>query len=269
MFELDSLDARLRSALVCPACRGKLGGSGVGLDCRTCGREYATGQGYPDFAPEISMKPGLGPFYLQDPLHVPKYEEVTRAAFLQIMGDNWDGAVAPGDEDDYLRQHLDVTEAPLLDLACGAGRWTRTLADYLGSAQVVGLDLSTAMLATIQQALPEVPVVRASALQLPFADRSLGAVNCSNALQLLPDPRAVLQEVGRCLRPGGRFTALTFLRARRPAYRYFQERHERTFNVRAFDAAELVAWLDSAGLETLDVTTAKSMVLLTAGRRRV
>ncbi|GAA1027370.1 MULTISPECIES: class I SAM-dependent methyltransferase [Amycolatopsis] len=269
MFDLDRLDSRLRSAIACPVCRGKLGTSRAGLDCRTCGHEYTTGQGYPDFAPEISMKPGLGPFYLQDPLHVPQYEEVTRAAFLKIMGDNWDGALAPGDEDDYLRRHLDVADVPLLDLACGAGRWTRTLAEHVGSGHVVGLDLSTAMLAAIQRALPELPVVRASALQLPFADGSLGAVNCSNALQLLPEPRTVLQEVGRCLRPGGRFSAFTFLRARRPAYRYFQKRHEQTFNVRAFEVGELVAWLDSAGLETLDVTTVEGMVLLTAGRRRV
>ncbi len=213
------------------------------------------------------MKSGLGPFYLQDPLHVPRYEGQTRAAFLDIMGGNWDRLLTPEDEDRYLVRHLDRTDVPLLDLACGAGRWTRTLAEHLGSDQVIGLDLSPAMLDVIGTGLPEVAVVRAGALQLPFADRSLGGVNCSNALQLLPDPRAVLHEASRCMRRNGVFTAFTFVRAGRPARRYFQQRHEETFNVRAFSPGELAAWLDSAGLTLTDLTTVADMVLLTARRR--
>jgi ubiquinone/menaquinone biosynthesis C-methylase UbiE len=209
-------------------------------------------------------EPGLGMFYLQDPLHVPRYEEETRRAFLNIMGANWDGDLTPEDEDDYLRRQLSSVDGPILDLACGAGRWTRTIAGQAGMSTVVGLDLSVAMIGLLRRELPELRVVRGTALRLPFATGSLGAVNCSNALQLLPDPRAVVAEVGRCLRPGGVFTAFTFRQADRPAYRYFQQRHERSFSVRAFRTTELVTWLGSAGLELVDLRTPASMILFTA-----
>lgn len=263
---LDVLAEDCRDAFACPYCLGPLRINAEGLACPTCGRVYVAADGYLDFAPEVRMKSGLGPFYLQDPLHVPRYEQQTRSAFLDIMGANWDRDLAPEDEDDYLRAHLRPAAGLVLDLGCGAGRWTRTIARQVGLSRLVGLDLSVAMIELIRRELPGLCVVRGTAIQLPFGTGSLGAVNCSNALQLMPDPRAVVHEVGRCLRPGGVFTVFTFRQAERPAYRYFQQRHEQTFNVRAFQTAELVTWLGSAGLELLDFRTHASMVLFTARR---
>jgi SAM-dependent methyltransferase len=263
---LELLDPRFHAAFACPTCRGPLTAAADRLSCPVCGRDYTSAAGYLDFAPEIRMKPGLGPFYLQDPLHVTRYEPATRDAFLEIMGENWGRDLTPDDEDDYLRASLDPADGLVLDLACGSGRWTRTLVRHLGDSRVVGLDLSVAMIDLIRAELPGLCVVRGTALQLPFADGSLAAVNCSNALQLLPDPRSVLREVGRGLRPGGLFTAFTFRRADRPAYRYFQRRHERTFNVRAFHTSELVTWLTAAGLELVDLRGPAGMLLFTARR---
>ena len=263
---LEQLSETFHGHFACPSCRGPLSGAADGLRCQSCGHEYSSATGYVDFAPEIRMKPGLGPFYLQDPLHVTRYEKATRAAFLEIMGRNWDHELTAEDEDEYLRRSLAPAEGLVLDLACGAGRWTRELMRIFGDDRVVGLDLSVAMIDLIRTELPTLCVVRGTALQLPFGDGSLGAVNCSNALQLLPDPRAVLQEIGRCLRPGGLFTAFTFRRSDRPTYRYFQRRHEQTFNVRAFHTTELVTWLTSAGLELVDLQSPAGMLLFTARR---
>jgi SAM-dependent methyltransferase len=263
---LDLLLEQYRDVFACPVCGGQATVSGDGLSCARCHRVYTAGNGYLDFAPEVRMKPGLGPFFLQDPLHVTRYEEGTRVAFLNIMGANWDRALTPADEDEYLRAHLDPVDGPVLDLGCGAGRWTRTVVQRVGDARVIGLDLSIAMIDLIRAELPDLCVVRANALQLPFVTGSLGAVNCSNALQLFPEPRTVIQEVGRCTRPGGVFTAFTFRRADRPAYRYFQLRHEETFNVRSFRVDELVSWLTSAGFELADLRTHAATVLFTARR---
>jgi SAM-dependent methyltransferase len=263
---LDMLGEDYRDAFACPHCRGPLTTSGGNLACPQCHRVYAAAGGYLDFAPEVRMKPGLGPFYLQDPLHVPRYEQHTRPYFLDIMGANWDRELTPEDEDDYLRAHLLPAPGLVLDLGCGAGRWTRTIARHVGMSRVAGLDLSVAMIELIRRELPGLCVVRGTAVQLPFATGSLGAVNCSNALQLMPDPRAVVQEVGRCLRPGGVFTVFTFRQAGTPAYRYFQQRHEQMFNVRSFQTAELVTWLGSAGLELVDLSTRASILLFTARR---
>jgi SAM-dependent methyltransferase len=263
---LDLLREQYRDVFACPACGGGIAPGDGEMSCVRCHRVYTAGDGYLDFAPDVRMKPGLGPFFLQDPLGVTRYEEQTRVAFLNIMGANWDGALTPPDEDEYLRTHLAAVDGPVLDLGCGAGRWTRTVIDRVGEARVIGLDLSIAMIDLIRAELPGLFVVRANALQLPFSAGSLGAVNCSNALQLFPEPRSVIQEVGRCLRPGGVFTAFTFRQADRPAYRYFQLQHEKTFNVRSFRVDELVTWLTSAGLELVDLRTPAGALLFTARR---
>ncbi|MBP2327968.1 SAM-dependent methyltransferase [Kibdelosporangium banguiense] len=236
------------------------------LACPECDRVFGSGAGYPDFAPEVRMKPGLGPFYLQDPLHVTRYESETRVAFLNLMGANWENGLTPEGEDDYLRTMIRPVDGPVLDLACGAGRWTRTVMAHVGESRVIGLDLSVAMIDLVRAQLPGLCVVRGTASQLPFTTGSLGAVNCSNSLQLFPDPRAVLQEVGRCLRIGGTLTAFTFRQAERATYRHFQRRHEQTFNVRAFRVDELVSWLVSAGLELVDLRSPANTLLFTARR---
>lgn len=253
--------------LACPDCLGSLAATPSGVECTSCGHAYPDDGGYLDLGP-ASRAPagGLGQFFLQDPLHVPRYERHTRISFLQIMGDNWENTLTPEAEDDYLRTHLTAGDVPLLDLACGAGRWTRTLVSHLGLDRVVALDLSVPMITAVRAAVPGVRVLRGTALRLPFATGSLGAVNCSNALQLLPSPRLVLREVSRCLRPGGVFTAFTYRRSASPTYRHFQRQQEETFGVRSFTPAELVTWLTAAGLELVDLRSPAGMLLLTARR---
>jgi len=263
----ERLAIRHAGSFGCPACRGRLEEHDGALACPQCRASYNDAAGYLDFAPAVVMKSGLGPFYLQDPLHVPRYESVTRAAFLNIMGQNWRGALCADDEDAYIREHLDPVGGPVLDVGCGAGRWTRTVCEHVGLDRVIGLDLSAAMLAAAGAALPGLCLVRASVLRLPFPDAVLGAVNCSNALQLFPDPHLAIAEIGRCLRPGGCFTAFTFRQASRPAYRYFQLRHEATFNVRSFSPADIATWLDAAGMDLTDLTGPVGTMLFTARKR--
>lgn len=100
----------------------------------------------------------------------------------------------------------------VLDLACGSGLYTRAIARALPDGQVVGLDLSPAMLAFAVRAarrerVANVLWVRGDAMALPFADGSLDAVNCCGALHLFPDVSRALDEIHRVLRVGGTLTA--------------------------------------------------------------
>lgn len=98
----------------------------------------------------------------------------------------------------------------VLDLGCGPGISAFGMLDRVPEANIVGLDLSRTMLFLAEQWQKREPngarceFVRADATRLPFEDHSFDAVTGHSFLYLLPDADAVLREVKRVLRPGGR-----------------------------------------------------------------
>ncbi len=198
------------------------------------------------------------------------YESVLRPAFLRIAGANWGGAVTLADEDAYMVRHISPVDGPVLDLAAGAGRWTRVVAGTVGHDRLIALDMGLPMLTVLRDTLPEVPAVRASALDLPFDDASLGAVNCWNALHAFPDDAArAIAEVGRVLRPGGTFTMMTFLFDSDPIVRYFQTSHyfpSRVEGMLLFEMDEIRRWLADAGMTVRDASGPGSFAFITAVR---
>ncbi|MFI2612176.1 class I SAM-dependent methyltransferase [Kitasatospora sp. NPDC018619] len=243
-------------AVRCPRCRQPLTGGAGSADCTGCGAGFPAVGGLVDFHDQPS-----GP---SDPLLAGRYERGLRAGFVRIMGANWGGWVSLDDEDAYLTRHVRPTDGPVLDLAAGAGRWTRVLARSLGEERVIALDVSAEMLAQLRAKLDGVLTVRGSALDLPFADASLGGVNCWNALQAIPDPEQAIREVGRCLRPGGTFTVLTFRQAADPLYRHFQRRLERQAHRGSFDPEQLTGWLADAGMAVRDLSGPGNFLFVTA-----
>jgi SAM-dependent methyltransferase len=59
------------------------------------------------------------------------------------------------------------------------------------------------MLAVLASKKSRVIALRGSAIQLPIADQSAGAVICCHVLHLIPDWQAAVAEARRALRPGG------------------------------------------------------------------
>ncbi len=103
----------------------------------------------------------------------------------------------------------------VLDLACGSGLYSRVLARQVRRGRVVGVDISWPMLRhavrrAATERLDNLTFVRADALRLPFPDNAFDVVNCCGALHLFDDVDAVLAEMQRVLRPGGRMTAAVF-----------------------------------------------------------
>jgi SAM-dependent methyltransferase len=107
-----------------------------------------------------------------------------------------------------------ATNAPVLDLACGAGRHQRMLTD--NGWWTVGLDLSPSLLRTARVADREAPLVRADMRALPFATGSFAlVVNLFTSFGYFRDDAMhlrVITEVGRITRPGGWFV-LDYLHA--------------------------------------------------------
>jgi SAM-dependent methyltransferase len=102
----------------------------------------------------------------------------------------------------------EVVGKRVLEVGAGAAQCSRWL---LGQgAHPVGIDLSAAQLAhahvlDVRTGL-EVPVVQADAQQLPFAAASFDlACSAYGALPFVAEAAAVMSEVARVLRPGGRW----------------------------------------------------------------
>jgi SAM-dependent methyltransferase len=106
----------------------------------------------------------------------------------------------------------DVTGKAVLEVGCGAAQCSRWLLTQ--GARVVAFDLSGGQLAQ-GQVLNErtgltVPLVQADAHRLPFRDAAFDVV-CSayGAVPFVADSAAVMQEVSRTLRHGGRWVFST------------------------------------------------------------
>lgn len=220
--------------------------------------------GFLDFAPDVTTPSSYGQAVMESPMHASIYESVIRPHFVRLMARLWTTSFGDREEHDYIRRHLEPADGPVVDVACGTGRWTRTVAEKAGPERTIGVDLSLAMLKLAQPACPDLLFVRGTAQALPFRNSVLGAINCWAALQLVPDPAAALDEVARCLRPGGTFTCFTFRRSPDPVYRYFQQAHAPDLPV--FEDQQILDWTRHAGMEIVDMSGPELALLFTARR---
>ena len=102
-----------------------------------------------------------------------------------------------------------VDRPRVLDVGAGGGLFSASLA--AAGFEVIGVDASRPSLLaarrhTVRADDPEAPsYVAGNAMMLPFADRSVHAVVCSEVLEHVPSPATLIEEVARVLRPGGVF----------------------------------------------------------------
>ncbi|WP_158275556.1 class I SAM-dependent methyltransferase [Maritimibacter sp. 55A14] len=97
-------------------------------------------------------------------------------------------------------------DTEVLDLCCGQGEMTRRACEL--SENVAGLDFSETMLERAARVAPMADLREGDAAAMPYADASFDAVLCNFGIPHVPDRTAVLSEIARVLRPGGR-VALT------------------------------------------------------------
>jgi ubiquinone/menaquinone biosynthesis C-methylase UbiE len=129
----------------------------------------------------------------------------------------------------------------VLEVATGTGAQLVELARRNPSGRTVGVELAEGMLVQNRKRLAEagleqrVELVPASALELPFEDRSFDLVVNSYMLDLLPRddiPRA-LAEFRRTLRPGGRIVLSNMTVGERRRHRVWDALYARGVNLTA------------------------------------
>ncbi len=99
----------------------------------------------------------------------------------------------------------------VLDIGCGAGFDTLQAAMQVGpSGRVTAVDMTDAMLDKTRTGaaalgLTNIDVRRGFAEDLPTQDATIDVVISNGVINLCPDKMAVMREVHRVLKPGGRF----------------------------------------------------------------
>ena len=136
------------------------------------------------------------------------YSDEYQATHGDYLGDTGFLWGPEGVTEDDVHALGDVAGKDVLDVGCGAGQCCRWV--LANGGRPVGVDVSLRQLQHSRRIDEEsgthVPVVCAGAAGLPFREASFDVVfSAFGALQVVADADALVHEIGRVLRPGGRF----------------------------------------------------------------
>ncbi len=92
----------------------------------------------------------------------------------------------------------------LIDVGCGTGEITARLGELFPQAELTGIDLEEPHLEKARARCPRARFEKGDALALRFGEAQFDLAVCRHLLQAVPDPRRVVEELVRVLKPGGR-----------------------------------------------------------------
>ena len=109
----------------------------------------------------------------------------------------------------------------VLDVGCGPGPLTRSLADLLGAANVAAIDPSEPFVEACRRRVPGADVRVGVGEHLPFEAGEFDAVLAQLVVQLMDDSDAGIEEMIRVARPGGVIAASVWDSRTMPVLRSF------------------------------------------------
>jgi SAM-dependent methyltransferase len=129
------------------------------------------------------------------------------------------GFLSPGGPDEVARilKGQDIAGCSVLDIGCGAGGIDIALVRDHGAGYVTGLDVEDPVLARARSLVADAGLERQIGLikvapgPLPFPPDSFDVVFSKDSIVHIPDKHALMAEVFRVLKPGGRFVASDWL----------------------------------------------------------
>lgn len=110
-----------------------------------------------------------------------------------------------------------------LDLCTGTGDLARDALRAVPALEVVGVDISMAMMDHARSQPPGMRFVQGDAERLPLPDGSMDRAMVAFGIRNVASLERCLAEVARVLRPGGRFAVLEFTTPPNPLFRSLYE----------------------------------------------
>lgn len=107
---------------------------------------------------------------------------------------------------DWIRQHVQLTDAKALDIGCGGGILAESLAE--ANANVTGVDMAEGPLAVARlhqhESGTNVEYIQATAEEMAAAEAgTYDLVTCLEMLEHVPDPAQVVRSCAELVKPGG------------------------------------------------------------------
>ena len=138
-------------------------------------------------------------------------------AMLQVV---WgEGFLSPGGPEEVSRlvADVDLTGLALLDIGCGAGGIDMALVRNHGAGYVTGIDVEDTVLARARELIARehlgarIGLVKVVPGPLPFPPGSFDVVCSKDSIVHIADKHALMNDVIRVLKPGGRLIASDWL----------------------------------------------------------
>ena len=139
----------------------------------------------------------------------PQSGQMQMAEIYDRIGDTYDTTRTPDTQVlKSLMSHIDLRPTSrCLDIGCGTGNYTTDLNKIGGSW--TGLEPSSQMLDAAKKKDGSIDWVHGRAEFLPFENDTFDSVICTLAIHHFIDLGQALREVGRVLRPAGKFVIFT------------------------------------------------------------
>jgi SAM-dependent methyltransferase/uncharacterized protein YbaR (Trm112 family) len=257
-----------RDDYVCPVCRLPLSLRMSGLFCQRCGVEYPVKNGIPSFISEDLSK-STHPILRS----VSSLDELAKIyetwLWYPIVYHFYGGLFIPSVEDEVkiITGVIDAENGLGLDVACGTGLFTRSIAKKM--RLVYGVDISMGMLEKAteyaeREKIGNIRFARARAEKLPFSDSLFDGAICCGALHLFPDPVEALNEMARVMKKGARLAVMTFVKRRFFRFRTVYEHLKESHGAHIFDLEEIDRYLSQTGFKDFTYNIYGSMILFHA-----
>lgn len=230
---------RLLPFLRCISCGSNLRPDGQRLVCLGCGRSYPLINAIPVLL-QTDAEEKVWEDYFRE-LSITKGDTAAANSYFSMKNFNFV-------RDNLLRLIGEVENLSILDVGCGTGHFSQSLAK---NNLVVGADISLELLAYAQR--KGLSVVQSSGKRLPFERGSFELVIANNVIQSLQEGSPFIRELVRVTKPRGKIIASSS-NSENFTLSFFKIIEKRKYrHLRVYSARELKQFFLSAGCQVESV----------------